>query len=94
MVYDCHMNYHLDFTDKAKSDIESLKNAGNKAVLVKLLTLLEELSEHPFSGTGKPEQLKYSLSGLWSRRINREHRLVYEVSENVVFILSVKGHYE
>jgi toxin YoeB len=87
------MAYHLDFTDKAKDDIEAHTKAGNKAVLNKLLTLFEELTEHPFAGTGKPEPLKHALTGLWSRRINREHRLVYEVTDNIVFILSAKGHY-
>ena len=88
------MAYHLDFTDKAKEDIAYHRKTGNRAVLNKTLALLEELSEHPFSGTGKPEAMKHNLSGLWSRRINREHRLVYEVEEDTVFILSVKGHYE
>lgn len=87
------MSYHLDFTAKAKDDVSSLKNSGNKAILNKLLVLLEELTEHPLTGTGKPEPLKHALTGLWSRRINREHRLVYEVTENIVYILSVKGHY-
>ena len=87
------MGYSLDFTDKAKEDIAAHKTAGNKAVLNKLLILLEELTEHPFTGTGKPEPLKHNLSGMWSRRINREHRLVYEVEENTVFIYSVKEHY-
>ncbi|MBP9648713.1 MAG: Txe/YoeB family addiction module toxin [Paludibacteraceae bacterium] len=54
----------------------------------------EQRTQHPFTGTGKPEPLKHSLAGCWSRRINREHRLVYEVSEDLVFILSAKGHYE
>jgi toxin YoeB len=87
------MGYHLDFTDKAKADIATHKKSGNKAVLNKLLKLLEELAEHPFTGTGKPEALKHELAGYWSRRINKEHRLVYEVSENNIFILSAKGHY-
>ena len=87
------MSYHLDFTDKANDDITAHKKVGNKAILNKLLTLLGELEEHPFTGTGKPEQLKHNLSGCWSRRINREHRLVYEVSDDTVFILSAKGHY-
>jgi len=55
--------------------------------------LLKELANHPFTGTGKPEQLKYSLTGIWSRRINHEHRLVYEVVKNSVLIHSAKGHY-
>ncbi len=88
------MSYQLDFTDKAKDDIDLIKKSGNKSVLIKLLALLEELVEHPFTGTGKPEPLKHSLTGLWSRRINREHRLVYEVAGTVVFLLYGKGHYE
>jgi toxin YoeB len=87
------MGYHLDFTEKACEDIAEHKKAGNKAVLKKLNVLLEELTEHPFSGTGKPEALKYSLSGMWSRRINKGHRLIYELENDRVFILSAKGHY-
>jgi toxin YoeB len=87
------MEYHLDFTDKAKEDIAYHKKTGNKAVLKKLFTLLEELEHQPFAGTGKPEPLKYELSGMWSRRINKEHRLIYEVADDIVYILSAKGHY-
>jgi toxin YoeB len=87
------MRYYLDFTDKAKEDVDAYKKSGNKSILNKLLTLLQQLEEHPFTGTGKPEPLKHNLSGMWSRRINKEHRLVYQVEENTVFILSVKGHY-
>ena len=47
------MTYHLDFTDNAREDIEAHKKAGNKVVLTKILALLEELTEHPFTGTGK-----------------------------------------
>jgi toxin YoeB len=85
--------YHLDFTNQALEDIAVHKKSGNKIILKKILTLFEELSEHPFSGSGKPELLKYKLSGSWSRRINKEHRLIYEVHEKSVLILSVKGHY-
>lgn len=51
--------------------------------------------EHPFTGTGtgKPEALKHNLSGKWSRRINYEHRLVYEVFDDYVVIHSLKDHY-
>jgi len=87
------MGYGLDFTDKAREDIEAHKKAGNKIVLNKILKLVEELSEHPFTGTGKPEALKHDLYGCWSRRINQEHRLVYEVVKDTVIVLSVKGHY-
>jgi toxin YoeB len=88
------MAYHLDFLDKAKKDIDFFKTTGNKIVLKKLLILLKELAEHPFDGLGKPEQLKYSLGGFWSRRINYEYRLVYEVFEDKILIHSTRGHYE
>jgi len=88
------MVYNLDFTDKAKEDIEDYKKAGNKAILNKLLILLEDITEHPYTGKGKPKALRYSLSGTWSRRITQEHRIIYEVEGDTIFIHSVKGHYE
>jgi len=53
------------------------------------------LEEHPFTGTGQPEQLKYELIGLWSRRINQKDRLIYEVNQSVVTVkvISALGHY-
>ena len=87
------VNYQLTFTRKAQQDIAFHKKSGNRILLNKLLALLEELSEHPFAGRGKPEPLKYELTGLWSRRINREHRIVYEVLGGVVVVHSAAGHY-
>jgi len=88
------MAYHLDFTDKALDDIDFHKKSGNRPILKKLHVLLEEMAEHPLTGTGKPEPLKHNLLGTWSRRINKEHRLVYEIENDTVNILSAKGHYE
>jgi toxin YoeB len=87
------MSFEIEFTEKAKEDIETLKKAGNVILLKKIATLIKEIAENPFEGTGKPELLKYDLSGCWSRRINKEHRLVYEVVGNIVYILSTYGHY-
>jgi toxin YoeB len=87
------MNYQLDFTKQAIEDIAYFKTSGNTFFLKKLLKLFEELIENPYEGSGKPEKLKYNLSGNWSRRINKEHRLIYEVLGNKVLIHSVKGHY-
>ena len=57
--------------------------------------LLEDISAHPFTGIGKPEALKGKLRGKWSRRINDEHRLVYSVSNNMiyVYVFSMRYHY-
>ena len=88
------MSYDLEISPKANNDIVLHKQSGNKVILKKLSILFHELTEHPYSGIGKPEQLKHNLTGLWSRRINQTDRLVYEVLEKTVSILSVKGHYE
>ncbi len=89
------MTYTLVFSEQSEKDVKFLKKSGNKIVLKKIEKLLKELTQHPFEGTGKPEELKHNLSGYWSRRINREHRIVYRVLETEieVYILSLKGHY-
>lgn len=57
--------------------------------------LLEDITKHPFTGLGKPEPLKNQYSGLWSRRIDQEHRLVYKVEDGMirVLVLSTRYHY-
>lgn len=88
------MSFALDFSVQAIKDIEFHKKSGDKSLLKKLSVLLEELTAHPSSGTGKPEQLKYDLTGYWSRRISREHRLIYKIiDEETVRVYSACGHY-
>lgn len=65
----------------------------DKAMVKKINALIKECRRHPFEGTGKPEPLKGELAGYWSRRIDREHRLVYRVSGEVLEILSCRFHY-
>lgn len=68
--------------------------AGNdKVVFKKINRLIEECLRHPFDGTGKPEPLKGDLSGWWSRRIDREHRLVYRVEGDSLLIAQCRYHY-
>ena len=55
--------------------------------------LIKEVQRDPFTGTGKPEPLKHGLSGCWSRRIDQEHRLVYQVREDKIRILACRYHY-
>lgn len=89
------MSYSLVFSENALQDIEKHKKVGDQSVLKKIQRLLNELREHPFSGTGKPEKLSYDLAGLYSRRINAKHRLVYSVEEEVVtvYVLAAWSHY-
>lgn len=87
------MKYVLDITEQANDDIAFHKKSGNVKILNKIFQLLNNILENPFEGIGKPEPLKYNLSGCWSRRINKEHRLVYEVNEHKIVILSLRGHY-
>jgi len=83
----------IEYTLQAKEDITFFKNSGQSIILKKIRKLIESVQQSPFEGIGKPEPLKHDLAGCWSRRINKEHRLVYEVSDHKIFILSAKGHY-
>lgn len=78
---------------EAKADLDLWIKSGNKAVLKKIAQLIESVSQTPYQGIGKPEPLKYSLTGCWSRRIDHEHRIVYEVHSDKIIVLSLKGHY-
>ena len=89
------MSYELEFSEKALEDIDKHKKSGDGATLKKIQKLLYELMEHPTTGTGKPELLKHDLQGLYSRRINKKHRLVYSVRVSIVtvYIISAHSHY-
>ena len=62
-------------------------------ILEEINHLLEECQRHPFTGTGKPEPLRSNLTGLWSRRINKEHRLVYLPEDNAIYVVACRYHY-
>ena len=83
----------IEFTRQADEDFAYFKETGNKQAVKKIKELLESISIDPYKGIGQPEPLKYTLSGTWSRRINREHRMVYEVKHETVYVLALKGHY-
>jgi len=65
-----------------------------ESVFDKINGLIVEMLRDPFKGRGKPEPLKGNLRGCWSRRITKEHRLVYKVEDNLICILSCRGHYD
>lgn len=83
----------IEYTLQAREDLAYWKKVNNVIVLKKIRKLLEVIIETPFEGIGKPELLKYNLAGCWSRRIDREHRLIYEVNDDLITVLSMKGHY-
>jgi toxin YoeB len=81
------------FSEIAWEDYVYWQNTDKK-IIKKINSLLKEIDRTPYEGTGKPEALKYDLAGFWSRRIDREHRLVYQVDENVIRVISCRYHYD
>ncbi len=83
------------YSEEAQKDIEYWKRSGNKVVQKKISQLLNAIEENPFEGIGKPEMLKHNLAGLWSRRINQEHRIIYKLTaRETIRIYSLRGHYD
>ena len=89
------MTYEIEFTAEATRDLVALAKSEPKA-FAKAHALIDELREHPRTGTGHPEQLSGDRAGQWSRRITKKHRLVYEIHdmEVVVLVLTAYGHYD
>jgi len=69
------------------------KKSGNIKVQNKITNLIKAILNTPYEGIGNPEALKYELTGKWSRRIDKEHRLVYAIIDDKLYIYSLKGHY-
>lgn len=86
--------YRIVFTEDAQKDLQMLQKRAPQTIK-KLKSLLAELQEHPRTGTGQVELLKHYKEETWSRRINKEHRLVYRIHEDIVevLVLSTYGHY-
>jgi len=66
----------------------------DKKMLTRINLLLKDISRHPYEGIGKPEPLKHNYRGFWSRRINGEHRLIYQATENEIRIIKCRFHYD
>lgn len=88
-------NYIIELTDQAKLDLQIHKKSGNKSNLKKITRIFIDLENHPEIGIGKPEKLKHTLAGFWSRRVNQKDRIIYSINENLVTveIVSAIGHY-
>ena len=83
---------NLIFSAKAWEDYLYWQET-DKLLIKRINILVKAIQQNPFEGIGKPEPLKHSLSGYWSRRINDEHRIVYKVSGNDLFIAQLRYHY-
>ena len=83
----------IQFTQEAWRDFEwHLDN--DKQIVKRIRELLKHILRHPQEGIGKPERLKFQLAGCWSRRINKEHRLVYRIEKEGIIVISCRYHYE
>jgi toxin YoeB len=82
----------LSWAEKAWDDYLYWQ-ATDKKTLKRINMLINDIKRQPFSGLGEPEPLKHNWSGYWSRRIDKEHRLVYKVSKETVIIVQCRYHY-
>lgn len=83
---------NVTFTPTALDDFRYWLKTDKK-LADRILSLLEEARRTPFDGTGKPEPLRFQLAGCWSRRIDREHRLVYQVEESEIVVIACRFNY-
>lgn len=81
------------FLPEAEKDLAYWVKTGNKTILKKITQLTKAIIENPTSGIGKPEALKYDLAPKWSRRITKEHRYVYLIKDEKLYVYSLRGHY-
>lgn len=82
----------IQFTEEAWKDFEWFLD-NDKQLVKRIRTLLKDMIRNPIEGIGKPEKLRFDLSGCWSRRINDEHRLVYKIENNTIIVISCRYHY-
>ena len=86
--------YTVVLAGESKEDLQKIYRAGDKTIRKKIEKLFVELSEHPYTGTGKPKLLKYQIK-TWARRIDGKNRMLYSVDNDIVtvYVVSLLGHY-
>ena len=80
--------FHPEFREDLRYWVKT-----NRKIALRALTIVEDILRDPFTGIGKPEPLKHLTAGAWSRRLTREHRIVYLVSEDRIDFLQARYHY-
>lgn len=88
--------YIIKISKSAEKDLSLMKRSGKKIDIDKITTIFQEIEENPRFGTGKPEQLKHYDGEVWSRRVNKKDRFVYEIYEDEVLVVVIQalGHYQ
>jgi len=84
--------FSILFRPQALEDL-SFWISQDRNMAIKVMKLINAISKSPYEGIGKPELLKHDLSGSWSRRVDQQHRIVYDVVDNQVIILQCRFHY-
>ncbi len=86
--------YQVDFSKEATKQVLQLRKSAPQ-LYKKFEKIVGELKEHPYTGTGQPEQLRY-LQGVWSRKLDKKNRIQYTVNEDIVtvYVVSALGHYD
>jgi toxin YoeB len=84
----------VKYSDTALKDIKYWKKTNNIIIQKRIQELIKAIELSPYTGTGNPEALKHELAGYWSCRINKEHRIIYKVENNIIFIDTLRHHYK
>ncbi len=87
--------YIVDISEEAKKHLTIIRKSGDKKSIKRIEQIIDELSNHPETGIGKPEKLRYNWAGYWSRQINKKDRLIYKIEDKIitVTIVSALSHY-
>ncbi|MEO6849389.1 MAG: Txe/YoeB family addiction module toxin [Mucilaginibacter sp.] len=80
--------------EEAEKDLSYWERNHHSRILKRISELFTSMLENPTKGIGKPETLKHNLSGYWSRRIDKENRIVYRIDGDIIWVISLRGHYK
>ncbi|MFI5139826.1 MAG: Txe/YoeB family addiction module toxin [Sphingobacteriales bacterium] len=80
--------------EEADKDLAYWEKTHNSIILKRIAELLTSMENNPLQGIGNPEPLRHGLSGYWSRRIDKANRIVYKVDEDIIWVVSMRGHYK
>jgi len=80
--------------EESEKDLAHWQKTHNSIILKRIAELFTSIEKNPTQGVGKPEPLRHGLSGYWSRRIDKTNRIVYKIDEDIIWVISLRGHYK